>query len=219
MFMELPLSILTANINQAKNEELSSGSLAHFVQTKLSGLLDVLSISSSSPIKSIILFVEDYIDTVPEHLLALHEHSKEVRLHTYVQPFLEMCCTYFIKPPSIIENVSGLEGLLDKAYMAHRVLEELNDQVMSLSGGVPLAPMDMSMANLIGHTLIGDELANQLDHLVLLTIETTKVDNTVFEDNKVKKQLEEHRLTGWAQVSERWPSFTKDCSLHLNLNS
>lgn len=215
--MDTTLSILRQTIIDSKKEERQLKSMAHYIEDNLSSLHSSIAIRSPSPSKALMDFVEDYVDTAPEHIQALHSLAKEAFLSEYVQIFLDLSCTYFISPPEILEPYRGLQGLLNKAYLAHRLMEELNDKVMTLSGGAALAPMDMSTANIVSHELIGDELANQLDHLVLLTIETTPVDENIFENRKVRPFLEKRRLMGWEEVNKRWPCFAKDCAINLQI--
>ncbi len=216
--MDPTLSVLKKNISAAQKEERQEHTMPVYIQENLNSLHSAIAISSSSPVQALTCFVEDYVAAVPEHTKALEALANEIQLQSYVKPFLDLACTYFINPPDIITSFKGLRGLLHKAYLAHRLMEEINDQVMNLSGGVALAPMDMSMANIISHELIGDELANQLDHLVLLTVETTDVDKTIFEQETVKRCLEKRRLNGWQQVNENWPCFAKDCAVHLHIS-
>ena len=89
---------------------------------------------------------------------------------------------------------------------------------MNLSGAA-LAPMDMSMANIISHAIIGDELANQLDHLVLLSLETTDVDNNIFDKRTVRQFLSDRKLKNWEAVLERWPCFTRNCAVDLQIGN
>jgi len=215
--MDTTLTKLKQTITDAKQEEHQFGAMADFIETNLSSLHGSITISSLSPSKALMSFVVDYVDIAPLHIQALYSLAKEAQLQEYVKVFLDLSCTYFINPPEILLPYRGLHGLLHKAYLAHRLMEELNDKVMTLSGGVALAPMDMSMANIISHGLIGDELANQLDHLVLLTIETTTVDANIFEKHSVKLFLETRRIKGWEDVNQRWPCFTKDCAINLQI--
>ena len=72
---------------------------------------------------------------------------------------------YFLHPPEDLPADGGLEALLDEAFLAHRLLEEVNDHhIRHLQR--PLLPLDMTEANIIVHHLLGDDLANALDQLV-----------------------------------------------------
>lgn len=216
--MDVTLKRLNQTIDNALEEEQQQGMMARYIQENLHTLHSAIAISSRSPVPALLSFLEDYVDAVPEHIKALDALSEEIQIQSYVKPFLGLCCTYFVTPPDIIAHFKGLQGLLHKAYLSHRLMEEVNDQVMNLSRGVALAPMDMSFANIIAHELIGDELANQLDHLVLLTVETATVDTSIFTKEPAKSCLEKRRLRGWQQVNEQWPCFGKDCAVHLQIS-
>ena len=215
--MDNTLQILKQRISDAKQKESQQGAMANYIEGNLASLPSSIAISAILPAKALMNFVKDYVDIAPEHIQALYSLAKEAQLEEYVNPFLDLSCTYFINPPDLLAPFDGLQKLLHQAYLAHRLMEEVNDKVMNLSGGAALAPMDMSMANIISHALIGDELANQLDHLVLLSLETTKVDSDIFEKRKVRKFLEKRKLKDWEEVAQRWPCFTKDCAINLQI--
>ncbi len=58
-----------------------------------------------------------------------------------------------------------LAELLDEAYLAHRLVEELNDRYIACFAE-PLLTLDTTRANLLAHQLIGESFANQLDALL-----------------------------------------------------
>jgi hypothetical protein len=102
---------------------------------------------------------------VPGCILLVTAVSKGMGFYDYAAPFLDMAEDYFLHPPENLPAQSGLEALLDEAFLAHRLLEEVNDHhIRHLQR--PLLPVDMTEANIIVHHLLGDELANQLDELV-----------------------------------------------------
>jgi hypothetical protein len=76
----------------------------------------------------------------------------------------------------------------------------------------------MSMANIVAHSLLGDELANQLDHLVLLAIETSEADKSVFENDSIKEKLSLNHANDWQAVKTKWPCFTKNCAIDFQFN-
>jgi hypothetical protein len=84
--------------------------------------------------------------------------------YDYAAPFLDMAEDYFLHPPDDLPD-DGLGELLDEAFLAHRLLEEVNDHhIRHLQR--PLLPVDMTEANVIVHHLLGDALANRLDQRV-----------------------------------------------------
>jgi len=48
----------------------------------------------------------------------------------------------------MLEGHEGLDGLLDEAYLAHRLVEEVNDLYIK-HFGQPLIPADTTVANVI----------------------------------------------------------------------
>ncbi|MFT6387092.1 MAG: hypothetical protein ACJAUP_000462 [Cellvibrionaceae bacterium] len=217
--MDNTLQLLKQSFHDAKQEERQQSTMANYIEKNLSSLHASIAISAPSPSKALMSFVEDYIDIAPEHIQALYTLAKEAQLEKYVNPFLDLSYIYFINPPDLLAPFNGLQKLLHQAYLAHRLMEEVNDKVMNLSGGAALAPMDMCMANIISHALIGDKIANQLDHLVLLAMETTKIDAGIFEKQNVRSFLEKRKAKDWEEITKRWPCFTRDCAINLQINA
>ena len=214
--MDKTITTLRQAIAEAKQREQQQGQLGAYFETHQQRLHAAVSIARESPKAALLGFVVDYVNAVPEHLQALYTLSHEAGIDAYTGPFLKLAVTYFLNPPDLLNAYDGLHAALCKAYLAHRLMEEVNDQVMNL-GGAALAPMDMSTANLIALALIGDDFANQLDHLVLLTVETTAADKTVFEQDNVRRFMEQRRFKGWDDVLKAWPCFTKDCGVDLQI--
>jgi hypothetical protein len=110
----------------------------------------------------------------------------------------------------------GLDSLLDEAYLAHRLVEEVNDLYIK-HFGQPLIPLDMTVANLIAHQLIGEEFANQLDEAV-----HHAVDEMLNEDSFALESVEAYREklnspdTGAAW--KRWPCLSRQLGVGLELD-
>ena len=94
-------------------------------------------------------------------------------------------------------------------------MEELNDRLMS-TFGAPLAPLDMTVSNIIVHDLLGESFANELDIAVHYSIEG------LFEPQKVKsfkalqKYTEAHKNGGWDETLRTWPCLAGDSSITLS---
>jgi len=113
-------------------------------------------------------FVTGYVESVPSCLQLVMAVSKRLGFFDYAAPFLHLAEDYFLQPPSELPQDGGLEALLDEAFLAHRLLEEVNDHhIKHLQR--PLLPLDMTEANIIVHHLLGDEFATQLEQLVQYT--------------------------------------------------
>jgi len=127
-------------------------------------------------------FVQAYVEQVPEILDAAAAVADVARMRDRLLPVLKVAEAFFLQPPDLPAEHQGLLALLDEAYLAHRLVEEVNDRYVA-HGGEALIPMDTTRANLIVHQLLGDEFANQLDAAVdaavagLLPVETFSSDN------------------------------------------
>ncbi len=109
--------------------------------------------------ETLLAFAMDYIDSVPDVMATFDEVSRTVGIADLVAPLLNIAVENFII------DQARLDELLDKAYFAHRLIEEVAD-VYSDTTGFPLISLDMTQANLIVHAMLGEEFANQLDSVV-----------------------------------------------------
>lgn len=216
--MDSTLSDLYGHIGKIKQEETLENKMLGFIEAHLGSLHKAISINSDTPAVSLFEFTLGYIDSAPDYLDAINTLAFESKTTPYVKPFIGLAFMFFIKPPELLLRYSGAQRLLYQCYLSNRLMEELNDQITSVSS-TPLSPMDISMDNIICHALIGDELANQLDHLVLLSLETTISDSSIFDRPETRKFLERAREDDWKEVKERWPCFKNDLSINLNIGS
>jgi hypothetical protein len=153
--------LIAAAILQEKESSLFRARLSR----QLPRLQKRLVLPESEPLSALIGFIAAYIESVPGSISLVTAVSKQLGFHRYVAPFLHIAADYFIQPPGDIDTDSGLEALLDEAFLAHRLLEEVNDYHIAHLGH-PLLPVDMTQANIIVHHLLGEPLANRLENLV-----------------------------------------------------
>lgn len=152
-------------IDEARRQELATGHLAERLRLELPQLRLKLILPEANPLAALLDFIIDYIENVPSCLQLVAASSKELGFYDYAAPFLEMAEHYFLHPPAGLAADGSMEALLDEAFLAHRLLEEVNDHhIRHLRR--PLLPLDMTEANIIVHHLLGDQLANELDNLV-----------------------------------------------------
>lgn len=161
-------------------------------------------------------FIIRYIGQVPEFIEVISEMTKEAGIYEGVCPLLDIAIDYFLAPPDIIGNHNQLEVLLYQAYLAHRLLEEINDRFIGYCG-IPLAPMDMTRANVIAHELIGEPFANELDQAVLFSAELL-LDQYSFAGDNFQNYIAMHKHDGWSLELERWPCLTENLAIVLDFN-
>lgn len=162
-----------------------------------------------------IQFIRAYISIAPNYFEALSTLAEMDNIDEYTSPFLHDATNYFFDDAQNPANsLDDIYSLLSKAYMFHRMIEELNDRV-ALERQLALAPIDMAYTNLIAHTIIGDEEANLLDQDVLIKLELTSVllsekTERIFQNPATKALTEQRRDCGWKNVYEKWPFLTEE---------
>ena len=155
-------------IDDAIISERETGQLRKQLSERLAALSEKLVLPEHAPISALMVFITGYIESVPSSLTLVTAVSKRLGFHSYAAPFLHIAEDYFLQPPDAIADEQGLMGLLDEAFLAHRLLEEVNDNHIRYLQR-PLLPIDMTEANTIVHHLIGDTLASRLENLVQYT--------------------------------------------------
>jgi hypothetical protein len=186
------------------------------VDQRLHVLRVLLTLPAAGADQLVLDFVRDYIASAPKHLSAFQALAEMTKINSYTQPFLNTAQQFFFEPHPVSDAESGLHALLCKAYLFHRMMEEVNDRI-TLERQLPLAPIDMAYANLIAHSLIGDEQANLLDQTVLIQLELINIGSAnkakhLFQQASVKAATLELKNKGWQAVWERWPFLGEDLS-------
>lgn len=152
-------------IQRAHQHEAATGQLARQLDNQLDRLHPAIRLPVKDARGVLGRFVAAYIDQVPDLLDAANAVAVEGGIEAQIQPLLRIAEEYFLQPPALMNGHDGLDSLLDEAYLAHRLIEEVNDFYIAQLGQ-PLIPLDTTVANLIAHQLIGEPFANQLDEAV-----------------------------------------------------
>ena len=157
-------------IQRAHQHEATTGQLARQLDTQLERLHPSIRLPVEDAQGVLARFVAAYIEQVPELLDAADAVAREAGIDAQIKPVLKIAEEYFLQPLALLNGHDGLDGLLDEAYLAHRLVEEVNDFYIAHLGQ-PLIPLDTTVANLIAHQLIGEPFANQLDEAVHHAVE------------------------------------------------
>lgn len=204
-------------IATASQQEQASAQLATMLAARLERLHDAIRLPPQEAPQFLANFVLRYISQVPAFIEAISEITKEAGIFEGVLPLLDIASDYFLSPPQIIGDHCQLAALLDEAYLAHRLLEEVNDRFIGYCG-IPLAPMDMTRANVIAHELIGEPFANELDQAVLFSAELL-LNQYSFAGESFQHYIALHKSRGWSQELQRWPCLAEDLAIVLDFNS
>jgi hypothetical protein len=159
---------IRAIIQAALKQEADTQQLRARLAQHLPQLQEKLVLPEEDPVAALMAFITGYVESVPGCLKLVTAVSKRLGFFNYAAPFLHLAEDYFLQPPDALPRDGGLEALLDEAFLALRLLEEVNDHhIRHLQR--PLLPLDMTEANIIVHHLLGDELATRLEQLVQFT--------------------------------------------------
>jgi hypothetical protein len=199
-------------IAAAKQHEQRTQSLQRHFEHRLDQLGRQLLLPEERPVEALVEFVEHYIDYVPEFIESVMSRSREYGLHKSVAPFIHMAEDFFLAPPEELGDNPDLLSLLDEAFLAQRLIEEVNDHHIQLYR-TPLLPVDMTRANIIVHHLIGDALANRLDGLVQQSVSILVDHNHLFGEFGQEPSRETSLLAMWQGL----PCLSRVTSVDLRL--
>lgn len=162
-------------------------------------------------------FLTRYIEHVPDFLEAMAELAQAAGIYGFVERFVHIAQSFFLQPPSVVREQPGLQALLDEAYLAHRLMEEVNDRVMAMCGA-PLIPMDMTYSNLIVHSLIGEAYANDLDQAVQCAVDGLFETEAIANNSAFCSFVTLNQGLGWKNLAQKWPCLAGDNCIELKLN-
>ena len=155
-------------IRAALRNEDETHQMRSRIEQQLPQLQQRLVLPEQDPVAAVMAFISGYVKSVPGCLRLVTAVSKRLGFFDYAAPFLHLAEDYFLQPPDDLPQDGGLEALLDEAFLALRLLEEVNDHHIRHLGR-PLLPLDMTEANTIVHHLLGDEFASRMEQLVQFT--------------------------------------------------
>ena len=205
---------LRRNIQCAKILEHQNGLLAAQLQLKAPLLHRAIKVTEGNTIAVLLDFVVLYTEHVAEFVDVLSTIGVNANCCEYTEAVVNFCIGAFDQTPSLLNGQNELATLMAQAYIAHRVIEEVNEH-FSQQCNEPLIPMDMTRSNLIIHQLIGEPLANQLDLIAQgiaekLERDYLRLDSGIFDQNA-------SREIAWGIEITHWPCLTDTLAVDLLL--
>jgi hypothetical protein len=211
------IKAIRKTIAVAKQHEAETGYLEHLLQHRINrGVHLAIRLPKEQPAKHLLEFAVAYIEHVPDFLEAAQAITRGAHIDHLANPFLKLAEDFFLKPPEMMTKHTGLDELLDEAYLAHRLLEEVNDYYMA-NTGIPLIPLDTTISNLIVHHLIGEPFANELDEAVSFAVEQVSKKNRPERSRYWKDYRQAHESNHWEDELNAWPCLTDTLSIKLQL--
>ena len=210
------IAALRELIQQAHQLETRNGHLARLIHSQMASLHPSINLSGDDAAQVLTRFVHAYIEQVPEFLEAATSVARNAGIEERIKPVLKVAEHFFLTPPDLLAGHDGLDALLDEAYLAHRLVEEVNDRYIA-HFGQPLIPLDTTVANLVAHQLIGEPFANQLDEAVHHAVDSM-LDDSVFASPAAQayraRLSDPQTVTAWKQ----WPCLSRRFGVELHLN-
>ena len=218
MFIVMSSNILQIRqlISEAKHNDPQGEHLAAFTRSKLPVLHHTIKLPCEKPGAALAEFITQYVKHAPDFLEALTQLLQEAGIYEQGQAFLTIAEEFFTAPPKEISDKVGIAALLDKAYLSHRLIEEVSDRIHA-SCGMPLLPMDMSLSNIVVHALLGDQFANELDLAVHYATEALFSRDGLLNSQAYAKHLAQHHTNCWSHALDRWPCLAGDSSISLEV--
>ncbi len=213
---QTPSQLIRERIHQAQQQEARSHAFRDLLALVAPRMHKAVQLPKNNPHDALFEFTCRYLQNVPDFLEALTHCMKEARIYSEGKIFIRIAEEFFAASTGS-EPEPGLQHLLDKAYLAHRLIEEINDRLIMLCGE-PLAPMDMTMSNIIVHELLGETFANQLDLAVHYTVELLFNPEDLAQKNNIAEFMNGYRKGDWRKHLAQWPCFAEDCSLSILLD-
>ena len=205
---------LREQIQRATEHEAATGQLKQQLETQLPQFHPSITLPGSDAKGALARFVSAYIDEVPDLLDAANDVAREAGIESQIKPVLKIAEEYFLHPPKIMDGHTGLDGMLDEAYLAHRLVEEVNDLYIR-HFGQPLIPLDMTVANLIAHQLFGEPFANQLDEVVHHSVDEM-LDDEAFESDSVEAYRDKLTSADTGAAWKKWPCMSRRLGFGLD---
>ena len=127
-----PVSQIRDFITHAREHDKESAQLLSLLEKRAQYLHEAIKLPDDHAADLLADFVVRYIEQVPNFIEAITSIAQEAGIYDGVSPLLNIACDYFLSPPDIVNGHSHLETLLDEAYLAHRLLEEVNDRTAAV---------------------------------------------------------------------------------------
>lgn len=209
--------VLQALIQKCVAEEQQTGQLHQVLEQRLETVERIVQLPEIEALERLYEFVMRYIQQVPQMLEDLHQGAIEAGLLNYISPILEVVEGFFMAPPEELNKDAGLAALMDKAFLAHRLFEEVNDTYI-MRVGQPMIPFDMTMSNVIVHSLIGEPYANDLEQVVMLAAKGIFGEENAYEKNdKFLAFMDKKESDNLIKIAQRWPCMSTQMGLDGHL--
>src|SRR5690606_23842259 len=209
----MKISELRERVRVAREDAGSSEALRQWLDRKLPQLHRTISMRDDAD-TTLFNFIQAYIERVPDILEAAQSVANHAKMRPQLIPVLKVAEEFFLRPSATPGSDRGMLVLLDEAYLAHRLVEEVNDRYVA-HGGESLIPMNNTRANLIVNDLLGEEYASRLDRAVDEAV-AGLLPEGVFSSPAFLAYKEGIGEQDRHEVWRRWPNMAEELGLGLS---
>lgn len=201
-----------ANLQAALIKEQNHALLNKKIEQRQHDIARIIALPVTGATESLVQYVIDYIRYLPTLLNDLHEAGQQTGMTAITTPVIAAASEFLLAPPAEVEEETGLIALMDEAYLAFRLLEEVNESCLHRIGQ-PLIPLDMCLSNIMIHTLIDEPFANQLDAMVELRVERLFEKRTEYKESGFEQFMQRLNNADVMNLSQRWSCFSSQLGL------
>ena len=206
--MHTNYALMRKNIARAVTTERQQGRFLTAIRDSLPELHHNILLPQQDGPSYLTCFVIRYIEVVPAWLQQLEDLCDSGGVD--FSPVREIIAGSFAESGAAYAERAGLLALLSDAYLAHRVLEEVNDYLQPACG-MPLLPMDTMVANLVVREILGEQFACELDALCA-RMGQHYGDQHLSTESLVALILCKQRIN---ETPGNWPDFANELNVHL----
>jgi hypothetical protein len=189
-------------IDQARRQEARSGTFLRQLGEKAASLPGTITIEGYQPATCLFQFAVEYIEMAPRLIECVEACAREANKADLFAPFIDAATRYFTQPSVLLVRYDGLDGLLIRAYLCHRLMEEMYENNRSIRAS-DLVDIETTQANLLVHQLIGEPFANELDDAITLTVLQIAGTPDYYELN-LDPFVEHARNAAWDWMRHYW---------------
>lgn len=189
-------------IDQARRQEARSGTFLQQMKRRSEQLPDSVVIRDGDPGLCLFQFAIEYIEVAPRLIDCVETCAHDARIYPLFEPFIQAAIRYFTQPSVMLTQYDGLDGLLIKAYLCHRLMEEMYENNYSIRSS-QLVDVEATQANLVAHHLIGEPFANELDESITITV-IQIAGSPDYYDLDLAPFVDQARDEAWQQMRRQW---------------
>ncbi|PAV26934.1 hypothetical protein C8D92_103117 [Tamilnaduibacter salinus] len=189
-------------IDQARRQEARSGTFLEQMKRRSQQLPESVVVQDDDPGLCLFQFAIEYIEVAPRLIDCVETCAHDARIYWLFEPFVQAAIRYFTQPSVMLTRYDGLDGLLIKAYLCHRLMEEMYENNYSIRSS-QLVDVEATQANLVAHHLIGEPFANELDESITITV-IQIAGSPDYYDLNLAPFVEQARDDAWQQMRQHW---------------